>query len=200
MTSEHIPLPSEGASGGQDNKTATATCFCGSVQLRFVRDRHHMRCKTLTRSTNHSISKLQPTTRPGLVDSFVCSCHDCRKITASMFASNFIVREDETTHVRGRDKLTKFAQSKTVESGNVMENHFCSVCGTLMYRISSGFPGLLVTRIGTVDDYNLHETVLKPRLEQYTKDRVGWFKGAEGAVQFEGHGPLGQPIEEGSNL
>ncbi|KAM0713460.1 hypothetical protein Q7P37_010422 [Cladosporium fusiforme] len=168
MSFEHIPLPSEGASGGKDNTTATATCFCGTVQLRF------------------------PTTRPGLVDSFVCSCHDCRKITASMFASNFIVKDSETTHVRGRDKLTKFAQNKTIESGNTMENHFCSVCGTLMYRISSGWPGLLVTRIGTVDDYNLHETVLKPRLEQYTKDRVCWFNGAEGAVQFEGAAPLGK--------
>ena len=111
-----------------------------------------------------------------------------------MFASNFIVKESETTHVRGRDKLTKFEQSKTIESGNSMANYFCSVCGTLMYRVSSGFPGLLITRIGTLDDFNLMETKLKPRLEQFTKDRVSWFKGAEGVHQFEGAGPLGEPI------
>lgn len=39
---------------------ATATCFCGAVQLAF------------------------PTKAPGLVDTFVCNCTDCRKITASM--------------------------------------------------------------------------------------------------------------------
>lgn len=117
-----------------------------------------------------------------------------------MFASNFIVKESETTHVRGRDKLTKFAQSKTIESGNEMANYFCSVCGSLMYRISSGYPGLLITRIGTVDDFNLHETSLKPRLEQFTKDRVCWLAGAEGVAQFEGAGPLGEKIKEDSSL
>lgn len=111
-----------------------------------------------------------------------------------MFASNFIVRDSGTTHVRGQDKLTKFAQSATIESGNTMENNFCSVCGTLMYRISSGFPGMLITRLGTVDDLKLVEGKLKPRLEQYAKDRVGWCKGAgeSGVKQYAGAGPLGK--------
>jgi hypothetical protein len=111
-----------------------------------------------------------------------------------MFASNFIVKDSETVHVRGQDKLSKFKQSKTIASGNSMENNFCSVCGTLMYRVSSGYPGLLITRIGTIDDFDLMESKLKPRLEQFTKNRVSWFKGAEGVAQFEGGGPLGQPL------
>lgn len=110
-----------------------------------------------------------------------------------MFASNFVVKESETKHVRGREKLTKFAQNKTVESGNTMENNFCSVCGTLMYRISSGFPGMLITRIGTVDDYDLHETVLKPKVEIFAKKRVCWLAGAEGVKQHEDAGPYAAP-------
>jgi len=113
-----------------------------------------------------------------------------------MFASNFIIKESDTIHTRGKDKLTKWAQSKTIASGNTMENNFCSVCGSLMYRISSGYPGLLIPRIGTIDDFDLHATKLKPRLEQYTKDRVGWLKGAEGVRQFEGAGPLGEPFKD----
>ena len=113
-----------------------------------------------------------------------------------MFASNFIVKESETTHTRGKDKLTKFSQNKIIASGNTMGNHFCSVCGTLMYRISSGFPGLLITRIGTIDDFDLHATKLKPRLEQFTKDRVSWLKGGEGVRQFEDAGPLGQSFSD----
>lgn len=66
-----------------------------------------------------------------------------------MFASNFILKEASVTHTRGKEKLKKFAQSKTIATGNTMENHFCGECGTLMYRISSGFPGMLITRIGT---------------------------------------------------
>ena len=117
-----------------------------------------------------------------------------------MFASNFTVLASETKHVRGRDKLTKFAQSKTIESGNTMENHFCSVCGTLMYRISSGHPELPITRIGTVDDFGLHETVLKPRIEIYTKDRVKWLNDVDGAVQHKDAGPLGSSVKKASAL
>jgi hypothetical protein len=106
-----------------------------------------------------------------------------------MFASNFIVKESETTHVRGRDKLTKFSQSKTIESGNTMENHFCSVCGTLMYRVSSGFPGSLIPRIGTIDDFDLQETVFAPKHEIYSENRVCWLKGVDGAEAHKGMGP-----------
>jgi len=66
-----------------------------------------------------------------------------------------------------------------------MANHFCSTCGTLMYRIGSAFPGMSILRIGTVDDFNLHETKLRPRVEIFTKDRVGWWHGIEGVKQFE---------------
>ena len=117
-----------------------------------------------------------------------------------MFASNFLVKASETTHVRGRDKLTKYAQSHTIESGNTMENHFCSVCGSLMYRISSGFPDTLIPRIGTVDDFDLHDTLLKPQNEIYTKDRVSWLNGAEGADAHEAAGPLGQQTTKQSAL
>jgi len=102
-----------------------------------------------------------------------------------MFASNFIVTEASTKHVHGQDKLTRFAQSKTIESGEEMANFFCSVCGTLMYRKSTGFPGMLVTRIGTVDDFRLHETKLKPRVEQFCRDRVSWLAGGEGVEQLK---------------
>ncbi|EIM85860.1 uncharacterized protein STEHIDRAFT_121864 [Stereum hirsutum FP-91666 SS1] len=92
-------------------------CFCGAVQLAF------------------------PTEGPGLVDSFVCNCSDCHKITASMFASNFIIADTHLKHLRGRENLKTFSQSLTIASGNSMTNHFCSTCGTLMYRVSSGSRG-----------------------------------------------------------
>ncbi|KAI5367370.1 Putative CENP-V/GFA domain, Mss4-like superfamily protein [Septoria linicola] len=156
-----VPLSTQGAHGENDKKTATATCFCGEVQLEF------------------------PTEGPDLIDTFVCNCTDDRKITASMFASNFIVANAGVKHLRGEDKLTRYAQSKTIKTGFEMANYFCSVCGTLMYRASSGISGVKVLRIGTVDDYTLHETKLKPRVEQFTKDRVSWFTGGVGLEQHE---------------
>ena len=104
-----------------------------------------------------------------------------------MFASNFTIANSTLKHERGEDKLTKYAQSRTVATGNTMENSFCSICGTLMYRRSSGTPEMSFLRIGTVDDYNLHETKLKPRVEVFTKDRVSWLTGATGVEQHQGN-------------
>ncbi|KAH6887654.1 Mss4-like protein [Thelonectria olida] len=158
----YIPLSSGAEDGWSKEDEATATCFCGAIQLAF------------------------PTRGPGLVSTFVCNCTDCRKITASMFASNFTVADTHLRHLRGHDILKTYSQSKTIGSGGTMTNYFCSNCGTLMYRVGSKFPGHSILRIGTVDDFNLHETALRPQVEQFTKDRVSWFSGVEGARQVEG--------------
>jgi hypothetical protein len=55
-----------------------------------------------------------------------------------------------------------------------------------MYRITSGYPGISVLCIGTVDDFNLHETKLKPQVEQFVESRVEWLHGLEGIKQVEG--------------
>ncbi|KAJ6461171.1 Mss4-like protein [Mycena vitilis] len=144
------------------DEEATATCYCGAVQLKF------------------------PTDGPGFAGSFICNCADCHKITASMFASNFTIADTHLTHVRGREKLSSYSQSGTIATGNNMTNYFCSTCGTLMYRVSSGFTGYSILRIGTVDDFRLHETKLKPQVEQFVRNRAGWLRGAEGVKQVEG--------------
>lgn len=77
-------------------------------------------------------------------------------------------------HNRGEDKLTRFEQSTTIASGHAMENSFCSVCGTLMYRRPRRFPGWLIPRIGTVDDQDLHDSVLKPRFELFADNKAEW--------------------------
>jgi hypothetical protein len=100
-----------------------------------------------------------------------------------MFASNFTILDPHLKHLRGRDNLKTFAQSRTTTSGKTMTNYFCSTCGTLMYRISEAFPGKNILRIGTVDDFSLHETKLRPQRETHTKDRVDWLCAVEGTQQ-----------------
>ncbi|KAI5475543.1 serine/threonine protein phosphatase [Pseudohyphozyma bogoriensis] len=154
-TKPYFPLANLSQDGWSNDKEASATCFCGKVQLAF------------------------PVSGPGLGDVFVCHCSDCHKITASMFATNFCVTDEGLRHVRGQDLLKQFSQNTSIHNGKTMTNHFCGECGTLMYRIGEGFPGLNILRVGTVDDFSLHETVLKPRVEQFIKDRVGWLKDVE---------------------
>ncbi|KAL8291307.1 hypothetical protein RQP46_002285 [Phenoliferia psychrophenolica] len=110
LSKPYIPLAGLGQDGWSKDDSATATCFCGSVQISF------------------------PTEGPGLVGVFICNCTDCRKITASMFATNFTIADTHLTHVRGLSTLKTFSQSKSIATGNTMTNHFCSNCGTLMYR------------------------------------------------------------------
>ncbi|KAI9150880.1 hypothetical protein HJFPF1_10657 [Paramyrothecium foliicola] len=163
-TKPYLPLANLSHDGWSNDHEATATCYCGAVQIIF------------------------PTEAPGYIDSFVCNCVDCRKITASMFASNFSVLDTHIRHVRGRDNLTAFGQNKTIiTKGNTMMNYFCSSCGSLMYRKGDGFPGVSIMRLGTVDDLNLVETKLKPDVEQFTKDRVAWLHPAKDIPQYEGY-------------
>ncbi|PNP52391.1 hypothetical protein THARTR1_06995 [Trichoderma harzianum] len=160
--SQNLPLSGVARDGWSSDTEATATCFCGAVQIVF------------------------PTEAPGLVNTFVCNCFDCRKVTASMFASNFTVDNSYIKFVRGQDNLTRWGQDKTPTSGTEMANSFCTTCGTLMYRRSALTPHLSFMRIGTVDDFNLHETKLRPQNETFTDSRVSWFHGVEGASKFSG--------------
>jgi hypothetical protein len=163
----YFPLAGGASDGWSKEDSATATCYCGAVQLAF------------------------PTQGPGLVTTFLCHCTDCRKITASMFASNFTILDSHLTHVRGRDNLTAYSQSHTIASGKMMTNYFCSTCGTLMYRVGESRPGRepkSILRLGTVDDFHLHETKLRPKGEIFVKDRISWVSAVEGTQQFEAQG------------
>ena len=105
-----------------------------------------------------------------------------------MFASNFTIDDKYLTHERGQDNMTIFSQKKTIGSGMTMSNYFCKTCGTLMYRVGEAFPGYSILRIGTVDDFTLMETKLKPQIQQFNKDRTSWVNTIEGAKQADGMG------------
>jgi hypothetical protein len=75
-----------------------------------------------------------------------------------MFASNFIIKNRTLKFTRGEELITKFAKTEGIVNDHTMTSNFCSVCGSLMFRVSSGFPGNTILRIGQVDDLELHET------------------------------------------
>lgn len=102
-----------------------------------------------------------------------------------MFASNFTVLDTHLKHLRGQDKLKTFGQDKSIGRKNMMTNYFCSNCGTLMYRVGAAFPGQSILRIGTIDDFGLMETKLRPKREQFTGSRVNWLPGVEDTVKSE---------------
>lgn len=54
---------------------------------------------------------------------------------------------------------------------------------------------MTILRIGQVDDVEKHETVLKPRIEQFAGKRVKWMKPAKGVEQQEGNYHTGSSSE-----
>lgn len=182
-TGPFFPRAGLAQDGWSTKEEATATCYCGTVQLSFV---------SLSNSPKTHVShRCQPLSKPGFVLAFVCHCSDCRKITASMFTSGFIILDAHLNHVRGEENLKQFSQSQTIErKGNLMTNFFCSTCGSLMYRRGAGLPGASILRIGTVDDFKLAETALRPTIEQYLKHRVGWVNDIKNMVQIDGQGSV----------
>ncbi|THY04572.1 hypothetical protein D6D01_10089 [Aureobasidium pullulans] len=158
-TQGYFPLGGSAVSAGR----ATATCYCGAVQLEL------------------------PVEGEDLYTTAICNCTDCRKITASTFSSIVAVADRSVKFVRGKDNLTKFTMRKTIASGNSMDSHFCKTCGTLMYRCNTESNGILALRIGTVDDFALQATKLKPQMEVFCKDRVPWVSCGPDILQFDGN-------------
>ena len=56
-----------------------------------------------------------------------------------------------------------------------------------MYREGSSYPGLKFLRVGTVDDFDLHDTVLRPTIEQFIEHRPNFWHGVDGARQVKGY-------------
>jgi hypothetical protein len=113
-----------------------------------------------------------------------------------MFASNFIVEDKDIKWIRGKEKLTRYSRDDTTTTGSDMATFFCSICGTVMNRVSAGFPNGNFLRIGTVDDFNLQATILKPKTEQFTHTRFPWVHGVDGAKQWTGFAYAKQIKEE----
>ncbi|GAA5831716.1 hypothetical protein JCM11251_000806 [Rhodosporidiobolus azoricus] len=153
-----FPLFTEKANDGFSRRgetaEASATCLCGD-----------------------------PTKGDGFKGTFVCHCTDCRKISGSMFATNFTVALSQLKYVRGKEGVKTYGQSEMIgfpRNGHTMTEYWCDHCGRLMYRVSNGMPDVAFIRVGAVDDVSLHEELLKPELEQFVKDRVGWLPPFEG--------------------
>lgn len=108
-----------------------------------------------------------PIEAQSLHSNFRCHCTDCRRITATMSASDNIIHDRHHHHVRGEDNLTTSAQCKT--NNQVEHDHtFSKTCGALMYRVSDRYP-VKILRIGTFEIFHLHGTRLKPMREIFPR-------------------------------
>lgn len=191
-TEQTFPVVHLSLDGWSTEEEATATCFCGSVQVVLVsyatRPRYYTSNLAFSTLICHVLDLLQPLQKPGLINRHVCHCTDCRKIGSAFYQSNITVADSHMRYTRGEDQLTSFSEARTIRAGAgaTMTNYFCRTCGTLMFRRGAQFPGLTILRTGTVDDNSLAETKLRPQVEQFIERRVAWSVPIESAVQVVG--------------
>jgi len=111
--------------------------------------------------------------------SFRCHCTDERKLTgAAPFALNILWSTDELKVISGELKVW----GKSANSGNTISNHACAECGSLLYRTSTGYPGVMVIKSGCIDGKDATADFV-PQVEIFTRSRAPWVQPIEGAKQ-----------------
>lgn len=94
----------------------------------------------------------------------ICWCRDCQHI-----AGNGLVNALFPTPAIEVTGATR-EYVRTAESGNRVSRRFCPECGCHLFAESSGYPGVTVVRVGTLDD----PSSVKPAANIWTSMAPGW--------------------------
>lgn len=70
--------------------------------------------------------------------------------------------------------------TETHESGHELTSYFCAECGCAIYKTHGSFPGCVIVLAGTLDGPEVLEQC-KPEAELFSKYRVSWLVGVDGA-------------------
>jgi hypothetical protein len=128
----------------------------------------------------------------------LCHCADCRKISGGNYSNNIVVPSENFKVLSGTPKqISKIADSgKEITSKFIREapqvsrliarpfsGHFCSDCGTTLFRHGDSFGGINGMRIikaGILDDVNIINNT-KPGAELFAPKRINWVTPLDGA-------------------
>ncbi len=94
-----------------------------------------------------------------------CHCERCRKATGTGHASNIILKSDAVRWTAGEDLLRRYKVPEARRFATV----FCSVCGSLMPRVSPE-AGIVVVPAGTLDV----DPGIRPEARIFHGSRADW--------------------------
>lgn len=109
-----------------------------------------------------------------------CQCIDCRKSSGSGHCSHIAMLESEVT-VTGETRTF----DAPADSGNTVGRAFCPNCGSAIFSVNSGWPGMVMLRASSLDD----PEVFKPTVVVYTKRGPSWDTLDPGLTAFEAMPP-----------
>ena len=109
----------------------------------------------------------------------ICHCDDCQMLTGSAFRVNIQTPAEHFHILSGTPR--KYV--KTGDSGVRRVHAFCENCGTPVYSCAVENPTVYSLRVGALRQrYELG----RPLREIWTKRRLAWVDGLEGAEDCEG--------------
>jgi hypothetical protein len=97
----------------------------------------------------------------------LCHCSHCQKQSGSAFSIVLGVPADALT-IEG----TPGNYADQSEAGLPVNREFCTTCGSPLFTIGEGAPGVVFIKGGTLDDTG----ALQPRMELWTQSAQPWLK------------------------
>ena len=94
----------------------------------------------------------------------ICWCRDCQRISGNGTA-NALFRSDALEITGSPAEFVR-----TSGSGNPVRRRFCSSCGCHLFADTPGYPGVLVVRVGTLDD----PSSIKPVANIWSSSAPAW--------------------------
>jgi hypothetical protein len=99
-------------------------------------------------------------------------------------AYNLMIPTDKYKILSGSLKTFKRKGS----SGKDVTYNYCSNCPTILFVQAEAMNGVNIVKMGTLDDEEVYNSLGKPQMEIYTRNRPQWCEAIEGAKQSEGGG------------
>ena len=106
-----------------------------------------------------------------------CHCRECQYISGGMANVVMALPEDSFSYSQGEPK-----QFRRADLDNPVTREFCDQCGTSLTSRSPNAPGMVMVKVGTLDD---PATFSAPQMAIFTCDRQEFQHLPEGVPAFE---------------
>lgn len=95
----------------------------------------------------------------------ICHCTSCRSLSGAT-QNPLAAFPEAAVSVTGETS----SYHSSADSGSAVTNRFCPTCGSQLFGQSTGMPGLVAVRAGSLDD----PEGVTPNFEVYTKRQVSY--------------------------
>ncbi len=104
-----------------------------------------------------------------------CHCEECRRATGSSLNTSIFVRREDFRVISGEEVVGHHESSP----GN--RRHFCTKCGSPLFKHFPQPPGLITVRAGTLDG----DPGLRPTAHIWVSEKAPWTEINDGLPQHQ---------------